>query len=94
MNIDFSGEIIFWRGPAPFFFVAIPAVQSQAIKAISNIVTYGWGVIPVLVRIGKTEWKTSLIPKDGLYLVPLKVDVRKKENVEKGDMVKLHVEIG
>lgn len=94
MIIDFSGEIIFWRGPAPFFFVAIPAEQSQAIKAISNIVTYGWGVIPVLVRIGKTEWKTSLIPKDGLYLVPLKADVRKKEDLEKGDTVKLHVQIG
>lgn len=93
MIIDFSGEIIFWRGPAPFFFVAIPAEQSQAIKEISNMVTYGWGVIPVLVRIGKTEWKTSLIPKDGLYLVPLKVDVRKKEKLEKGDIVQLRVEI-
>lgn len=93
MVIEFSGEIIFWRGPAPFFFVAIPTEQSQAIKAISGMVTYGWGVIPVLVQIGKTEWTTSLIPKGEHYLVPIRVNVRKAENLEKGDKVKLRVEI-
>ena len=53
MIIEFSGKILFWRGPAPWFFVAVPEEQSQNIKAISNLVTYGWGVIPVHVQIGK-----------------------------------------
>jgi hypothetical protein len=94
MNIEFSGTIIFWRGPAPFYFVAVPAEQSSAIKAISTLVTYGWGVIPVRVRIGKTEFTTSLFPKDGLYLVPLKVSVRKAEDLEEGDSVTVHLEVG
>ncbi len=93
MDIEFTGTIIFWRGPSPFFFVAVPAQQSQDIKAISNIVTYGWGVIPVHARIGKTEFTTSLFPKEGLYLVPLKVAVRKAENLEKGDEVTVRLEI-
>jgi hypothetical protein len=93
MDIEFTGTIIFWRGPAPFFFVAVPVEQSQNIKAISNIVTYGWGVIPVHARIGKTEFTTSLFPKDGLYLVPLKVAVRKAENLEEGDEVTVRLEI-
>ncbi|HCK65553.1 MAG TPA: DUF1905 domain-containing protein, partial [Anaerolineae bacterium] len=59
----------------------------------SALVTYGWGVIPVTVRIGKTEFTTSLFPKDGLYLVPLKVVVRKKENLEEGDTVKLNLKL-
>lgn len=87
MNIEFLGKIIFWRGPAPFYFVSVPAEESSEIKEISSLVTYGWGVIPVTVRIGETEWKTSLFPKDGLYLVPIKAIVRKAEQLEEGDDV-------
>ena len=87
MEIEFSGKIIFWRGPAPWFFVTVPAKHSRTIKAISSLVTYGWEVIPVHVRIGKTEYTTSLFPKDGRYLVPIKASVRKAEDIEKGDKV-------
>jgi hypothetical protein len=93
MHIEFSGKIFFWKGPAPWFFVAIPAKQSRDLKAISNLVTYGWGVIPVHVRIGKTEYTTSLFPKDDLYLVPIKASVRKAENLEEGDKVTIRLEI-
>lgn len=80
--------------PAPFYFVTVPAEQSRAIKDVAKLVTYGWGVIPVRVRIGKTEWKTSLFPKDGLYLVPLKDMVRKAEGLAEGDRVTVWLEIG
>ena len=93
MIIEFNGEIIFWKGPAPWFFVTVPAKQSRELKAISGLVTYGWGVIPVHVRVGKTEFQTSLFPKDGLYLVPIKVSVRKAENLEKGDKVTIRLEV-
>ena len=93
MIIEFNGEIIFWKGPAPWFFVTVPAKQSRKLKAISGLVTYGWGVIPVHVRVGKTEFQTSLFPKDGLYLVPIKVSVRKVENLEKGDKVTVWLEV-
>jgi hypothetical protein len=69
MNIEFNNKILFWRGPAPWYFVAVPAQESHDLKEISKLVTYGWGVIPVQVRIGKTEWHTSLFLKDDLYLV-------------------------
>ena len=93
MIIEFIGKIFIWRGPSPFYFVAIPEKQSQDIKAISSLVTYGWGVIPVHVRIGKTGWTTSLFPKDGLYLVPIKANVRKAENINEGDNVTIQLEI-
>jgi hypothetical protein len=91
MHFEFSGKIWFWRGPAPFYFVTIPEAYSQAIKAVSNLVTYGWGVIPVRVRIGETEFTTSLFPKDGLYLVPLKNSVRKAEELALDDEVRLEL---
>lgn len=94
MKFEFDGKIIFWRGPAPWYFVAMPAKESRALQAISNLVTYGWGVIPVIVRIGKTEFKTSLFPKDGRYLVPIRADVRKRLDLDKGDKVSVRLEIG
>ena len=93
MNIEFKGKIWFWKGPAPWFFVTVPEKQSRDLKASSGIVTYGWGVIPVHVRIGDTEWKTSLFPKDGRYLVPIKASVRKAENLEEGDSVTVLLEV-
>ena len=94
MNIEFKGKIWFWRGPAPWYFVTVPAQPSHDLKAISGFVTYGWGVIPVQARIGKIEWKTSLIPKDGRYLVPIKASVRKAENLKLGDRVTVWLDVG
>jgi hypothetical protein len=94
MNIEFTGKIWFWKGPAPWFFVTVPAEQSHDLKAISGFVTYGWGVIPVRVRIGKTEWQTSLFPEDNCYLVPVKASVRQAEKLQEGDEVTVRLEIG
>jgi hypothetical protein len=93
MELRFSGEIWFWKGPAPFYFVTVPDDESQLIAESAALVTYGWGVIPVTVRAGATEWTTSLFPKDGAYLVPLKVAVRKAEGLELGDTIGLRLTI-
>jgi hypothetical protein len=93
MIIEFSNTIFEWRGPSPFYYVAVPEEQSLDIKDISTLVTYGWGVIPVIVKIGKTEWTTSLFPKDGRYLVPLKDRIRKAEKIDVGDRVSVRLVI-
>jgi len=91
--LDFSGEIIHWRGPAPFHFVTVPDEESAAIEAVAPVVTYGWGVIPVKARIGSTEFTTSLFPKGNLYLLPVKVAVRKAERLELGDRVTVRLSL-
>ena len=93
MELEFEGEIWSWRGPSPFHFVTVPAAQGGDIAAVARRVTYGWGVIPVKAAIGRTRWKTSLFPKDGLYLVPLKAAVRKAERLELGDTVTVRLTI-
>lgn len=93
MLLEFSGEIFFWRGPSPFYFVRMADAEAAALKEVSNRVTYGWGCIPVDVTIGGTTFYTALIPKDGSYLVPLKVVVRKAEGLEDGEMVTVRVEV-
>ncbi len=92
MRIEFSGPVFEWRGPAPFFYVAVPDAESAEVHAVASAVTYGWGMVPVIARIGGTEWRTSLFPKDGRYLVPLKDAVRKAERIGAGDVVAVRLE--
>lgn len=94
MNLKFSAEVIYWRGPAPFYFVPVPQTQSAKIKAEAARLTYGWGVIPVTVKIGKTEFTTSLFPKNGIYLVPIKNVVRLAEDLDVDDQVSMTLQLG
>jgi hypothetical protein len=90
--LTFEAEAINWRGPAPFVFVPVPAELSAEIKQVAATLTYGWGVIPVTARIGETTFTTSLFPRQGLYLVPVKVVVQKAEGVKVGDVVNVRLE--
>jgi hypothetical protein len=93
MEIQFRGEIWVWKGPAPWYFVTVPEDESGVLQSIQGFVTYGWGMIPVQVRIGKTQWKTSLWPKDGRYIVPIKARVREAERIGEGDMVTVTLQV-
>ena len=93
MEIEFSGKIWYWRGPAPFYFVTVPAPECDHLKTISGTVTYGWGMIPVVATIGDTRWKTSLFPKNGGYIVPIKDSVRKAEALDEDAEVTLRLQV-
>ena len=93
MDLEFSGEIWFWRGPAPWYFITVPDEECRALEAAAPAVTYGWGMIPVTARIGRTDWTTSLFPKDGRYIVPVKAVVRKAERVDVGDTVTVRLTV-
>lgn len=95
MDLHFRGELWYWRGPAPFHFVTVPEEQSAEIESQSSLVTYGWGMIPVTLRIGDSETTTSLWPKDGGYIVPVKKLVQVAQDLEVGDTVEvsLHLDI-
>ncbi|MFC4785321.1 DUF1905 domain-containing protein [Nocardioides sp. MAHUQ-72] len=93
MDLEFSGEVWFWRGPSPYHFVSVPEDESAELRETAAMVTYGWGMVPVAARIGSTRWTTSLFPKDGGYVVPLKDKVRDAEGVEVGDSVTVHLTV-
>ncbi|HEY8169402.1 MAG: DUF1905 domain-containing protein [Candidatus Limnocylindrales bacterium] len=93
LDLAFSGELWTWRGPAPYHFVTVAPEAAAAIHAVAPIVTYGWGVIPVEVRLGRSVWSTSLFPKDGGYVVPIKDSIRRAEAIVVGDTVALTLAI-
>jgi len=94
MVTKFKGALIEWRGPSPFYFVPLPEGPSKKIKAMAAQLTYGWGVIPVLGKIGNTDFSTALIPKDAVYYLPIKNAVRFAENLEVGSEVSVSITLG
>jgi hypothetical protein len=93
MDLEFSGEVWFWRGPSPYHFVSVPEDECVALRDAAALVTYGWGMIPVAARLGGTGWRTSLFPKNGGYVVPLKDKVRKAEQIDVGDTVTIRLTV-
>jgi hypothetical protein len=93
MEFKFESVLIEWRGPAPFVFAPISEEESAAIKAFAKKASYGWGCIPVVARIGATEFTTSIMPKDGRFLLPVKMAVQKSEKIGIGDRVQAHMSI-
>jgi hypothetical protein len=93
MELEFIGPIWFWKGPAPWHFITVPEDDGFALEATAAMVSYGWGMIPVTARIGDTEWATSLFPKDGSYVIPVKTYVRRAERLEVGDTVQISLTV-
>jgi hypothetical protein len=91
MDFRFTGQVIEWRGPAPFYFIEVPAKYSPEIKAIAADKSYGWGVLHAMVNIKDQTFKTALFPKQGIYLIPLKIAVRTPLGIDLGDTVKVEL---
>ena len=93
MDLVFTGRVIEWRGPSPYHFVRVPDEESADIHEVAAAATYGWGVIPVRARIGEVVFDTSLFPKDGGYLLPLKLAVRRSQGLSTGDDVTVEMTV-
>ena len=93
LELGFEAEVIHWRGPSPFFFAPLPPAAAAEVQRVARAATSGCGVIPVEARIGDVAFTTSLFPKPGTYLLPLKDAVRRKANVTAGDIVRVEMKI-
>jgi hypothetical protein len=93
VELAFTGRVIEWRGPAPYYFVPVPDQESADIREVAALASYGWGVIPVEARIGETAFATSLFPRDGGYLLPLKNAVRVPSGLSAGDDVSIRMTV-
>ena len=85
----YPGEMGNWH------FVTLTKKYGQEIKEHFGKNRRGFGSIPVEVVISKTTWKTSIFPdkRAGSYLLPLKAAVRKKEDIEVGDVVTFTINV-
>ncbi|MFE4966449.1 DUF1905 domain-containing protein [Streptomyces sp. NPDC056660] len=93
MEFAFRGRVVEWRGPAPYYFVPVPEEESGEIREVAAMASYGWGVIPVRAALGGAAFETSLFPRDGGYLLPLKNAVRKPQGLGAGDEVSVEMRV-
>jgi hypothetical protein len=93
VKLVFTGRMIEWRGPSPYYFVPVPDEESADIREVAALATYGWGVIPVEARVGEVAFRTSLFPRGGGYLLPLKNAVRKPQSLSTGDDVTVELTV-
>ena len=89
MEYEVIGEVFEWRGPPPFYFVALPEEYAREIDEVKQELTYGWGMITYKIFIDGREYKTAITPKDGTYFVPLKDEIRKRHSLYVGGQVEL-----
>lgn len=92
--VEFTAEVIEWRGPAPFIYARIPPDIGAEIAHFKRLASYGWGVIPVLAEIGGMRFTTSLFPREGTYLLPLKLAIRRPLGIAVGDHLAIRLTIG
>jgi hypothetical protein len=93
MELAFTNTVIEWRGPAPYYYLPLTDEAADDVHEVRNMATYGWGVIPVSARIDEMEFETSLFPRDGGYLLPLKDAVRKPAGITVGDEVSVEMTV-
>ncbi len=94
-RFSFKAKIWLYEGKAAWYFASLPKGMSAKIKAIFGGMKRGWGSLPVLVTLGKTQWRTSIFPdsKRGAYLLPLKAEVRRQEKAKVNDTRFFQIEL-
>jgi len=93
VDTNFCAEVFEWRGPAPFYWLRLSEDAADYVRIQAAAASYGWGAVPVRVRIGSTDWETSLLPRSGGYALPLRKDVRLKERIDDGDTVSVGLSV-
>lgn len=99
-EITTTGTVWLWRAQPPakgsWHFLTITGDAADAIRNAAGGRSGGWGSVRVTATIGVTSWQTSLFPNKQLggYMLPLKADVRKRENVNEGDEVSALISVG
>ena len=98
MKYEFTAKLWEWDAAtkSSWYFVSLPKDQGAEIKEItSSGLKRGFGSVRVEVTVGSSKWMTSIFPsnEEKTYVLPVKKSVRKAENINDGDAVKVKIEL-
>lgn len=93
-SFNFKSKVWLWPGFSGWHFVYVEKkISDQVFKMVKDrkIMASPNGLIPILVKVGKSKWQTSLLPhkKENIYLMAIKAKVRKSEKIFEGDNIKI-----
>lgn len=103
-TVTHTGTLWLWSGPegtAAWHFLTIDGPAADAIRAHEAIRRLemgsgrGFGSVKVTATIGETRWTTSAFPSGSHegYLLPIKLAVRKAEDLAAGDEAEVTLEL-
>jgi hypothetical protein len=103
-GIVVESELFLWTPTPPatasWHFIrvtgpAADAVRVAALEARASGLARGFGSVRVAATVGGTRFNTSLFPhrETGGYLLPVKAEVRRREQIGAGEMVRVHLDI-
>lgn len=85
-GIKYEFIAITWKygGPNSWVFISLPNKIAEEIRTNFKHEEKGWGRLPAKVQIGNSTWVSAIWfdTKMNTYLLPLKANIRKKENIE------------
>ncbi|MFA7315320.1 MAG: DUF1905 domain-containing protein [Candidatus Paceibacterota bacterium] len=88
MKNQFAIKTTMWRWPGDngWFFITLDKKLWSQIRS-----RYPRGMVKIEAHLGKSMWHTSLLPhtQSESYLISIKSQVRKKEGIMEGDVVRL-----
>lgn len=81
------------KGPGGWHFVSLPQAMSAEIRKTFKSEEEGWGRLKVTAQLGKSEWVTAVWfdTKMNTYVLPLKKEIREKEQVSSMELIDLAV---
>lgn len=95
MEFEFTETVFLWKADAAWHFVPLPTELADVIRNLCGHLKGGWGSIRVRATLGATSWQTSIFPDKnrGTYILPLKAQVRRAEQVASGDTVTISLAV-
>lgn len=91
VKYEFKGEPWQYSDQGGWYFVSLPQQLSIEIRNHFKKEEEGWGRLKTTAKIGNSEWKTAIWfdTKKHTYLLPLKAEIRKAENLGFGKKVNI-----
>jgi hypothetical protein len=87
IRYEFSAEAWQHAPPGGWYFVSLPEDMAREIRENLQWQEEGWGRLKASARLGKSEWETAIWfdRKRNTYLLPIKAEIRSKEQVAAGN---------
>ena len=91
IKYEFNATVWKYEGQNGWYFVSLPTDISGEIRKNLKSEEKGWGMLKAIACIGSTEWQSAVWfdTKLKTHLLPVKAEIRKKENIQAGDKVKI-----
>jgi len=93
IKYEFNAKPWLHAAPSAWHFISLPTNISAEVREALKCEEEGWGRLKATAKIGSTEWKTAIWfdTKLNTYLLPLKVEVRKAENITVGKSITIQI---